>query len=128
MHPGYRFLQAYNDIAISELGRRVIFDFDTYGDSPMCTGDTELLDGKTAVVQGFGLTEKGKQPQDLLQTNVYLISNEVCAQTLKHNTSNHLNYKTRVENSLKHGIIDQILCSMGFQDKITGNFSVRSFF
>ena len=128
MHPGYRFLQAYNDIAISELGRRVIFDFDTYGDSPMCTGDTELLDGKTAVVQGFGLTEKGKQSQDLLQTNVYLISNEVCAQTLKHNTSNHLNYKTRVKNSLKHGIIDQILCSMGFQDKMTGNFSVRFFF
>ena len=128
MHPGYRFPSSYNDIAISELGRRVIFDFDTYGDSPMCTGDTELLDGKTAIVQGFGLTEQGKQPKDLLQTEVYLVSNEKCAQTLRNNISNHLIFKKRAKESLEYGIIDQILCSIGFQDKVTGNFSVRFLF
>ena len=51
-HPYYRFPKNYNDIAISELSRRVIFDFKKYGDSPMCCGGPELLSGKQAIVQG----------------------------------------------------------------------------
>ena len=38
MHPYYKYPLQYNDIALSELGRRVIFDFVKYGDSPMCLG------------------------------------------------------------------------------------------
>ena len=54
MHPYYRFPRSYNDIAISELGRRVMFDFGKYGDSPMCLGrkNGQELIGKTAIVQG----------------------------------------------------------------------------
>ena len=124
MHPEYRFPLGYNDIALSELSRRVMFDFEKYGDSPMCCGKLDLLDGKQALVQGFGLTEKGEQSAGLLQANVTIISNEKCAQILKHNVSDHLLYKARTKNTLKYGIIDQVLCSVGSKDEKTGNTSV----
>ena len=43
MHPYYKYPLNYNDIAVSELGRRVIFDFEKYGDSPMCLGQNILF-------------------------------------------------------------------------------------
>ena len=124
MHPEYRSLLSYNDIALSELSRRIMFDFEKYGDSPMCLSKSELLDGKQALVQGFGLTEKGEQSAGLLQANVTIISNKQCAQILKHNVSDHLLYKQRLKNTLKYGIIDQLMCSVGTKDEITGNTSV----
>ena len=124
MHPYYKYLVNYNDLAVSELGRRVMFDFEKYGDSPMCCGKLDLLDGKQALVQGFGLTEKGEQSAGLLQANVTIISNEKCAQILKHNVSDHLLYKARTKNTLKYGIIDQVMCSVGTKDEKTGNTSV----
>ena len=127
IHPEYRFESSYNDIAISEVSRRVMFDFEKYGDSPMCCGGLNLVDGEPALVQGFGLTEKGVQPKELLQANVTIISNEKCAQILKHNVSNHIIYKTKTKKGLNYGIIDQLLCSMGTKDKKTGLFSVSCF-
>ena len=53
MHPEYRFPLGYNDIALSELSRRVIFDFDKYGDTPICSGPSRLLDGQKAITQGM---------------------------------------------------------------------------
>ena len=35
-HPLYKFGRAYDDIALLELGRRIVFDFDNYGDTPTC--------------------------------------------------------------------------------------------
>jgi hypothetical protein len=35
-HPLYKYGRAYDDIALIELGRRIVFDYDTYGDSPTC--------------------------------------------------------------------------------------------
>jgi hypothetical protein len=124
MHPEYRFPLGYNDIALSEVSRRVMFDFEKYGDSPMCCGDLGLMVGKQALVQGFGLTEKGQQSAGLLQANVTIISNENCAQILKHNVSDHMLYKHRTKNTLKYGIIDQVMCSVGTKDEKTGNTSV----
>ena len=124
MHPEYRFPLAYNDVSLSELSRRVLFDFEKYGDSPMCLGELGLLDEVQAIVQGFGLTEKGEQSTGLLQANVTIISNELCAQILKHNVSDHLLYKHRTKNTLKYGIIDQVMCSVGTKDEKTGNTSV----
>jgi len=123
MHPEYRFPLGYNDVALSELSRRVMFDFEKYGDSPMCCGDLGLMDGKQALVQGFGLTEKGEQSAGLLQANVTIISNEKCAQILNHNVSDHMLYKQRTKNTLKYGIINQVMCSVGTKDEKTGNTS-----
>ncbi len=35
-HPLYKSNRAYDDIALVELGRRIIYDYDTYGDTPTC--------------------------------------------------------------------------------------------
>ena len=35
-HPNYVYPNLYNDIALLELGRRVKYDFDTFGDTPTC--------------------------------------------------------------------------------------------
>ena len=104
-----------------------MFDFEKYGDSPMCCGGLNLVDGEPAFVQGFGLTEKGEQSKGLLQANVTIISNEKCAQIIKHNVSDHLIYKNKAKKGLNYGIIDQLLCSVGIKDEKTGFFSVSCF-
>ena len=35
-NPLYKFPSLYNDIAVIELGRRIEYDFDKFGDSPAC--------------------------------------------------------------------------------------------
>ena len=42
-------------------GRRIVFDYDIYGDSPSCLGSFKnRIEEKWAVVQGYGYNEKGK--------------------------------------------------------------------
>ena len=46
---------------INFSGRRIIYDFDKFGDSPTCLGQVgEKLDGKEALLEGYGLNENGK--------------------------------------------------------------------
>ena len=35
-HPLYKYPTLYNDIAIAELGRRIEYNYDRYGDTPTC--------------------------------------------------------------------------------------------
>ena len=35
-HPLYRYPNAYNDVSVIELGRRIEFDYKKFGDSPTC--------------------------------------------------------------------------------------------
>ena len=76
------------------------------------------------MIQGFGLTENGFQSDGLLQADVTIISNEKCAEILSFNTSSDFLLNTQLKQMLKHGIVDQILCSTGIRDKKTGNYSV----
>ena len=127
IHPLYKFPLSYNDISLSEVGRRILFDFGKYGDSPVCCNHIEELEGKIALVQGFGLTESGEQSGEVpLQTNVTIISNLDCANILRHNISSNLIDKVKLidekHGALKHGINDVLLCSTGFEKD--GNFSV----
>merc|ERR1712013_937443 len=39
-HPDYRTRRLYNDVAVLELGRRIEYDFERFGDSPTCKGDS----------------------------------------------------------------------------------------
>ena len=42
-------------------GRRIVFDYDIYGDSPSCLGSFKnRIEEKRGVVQGYGYNEKGK--------------------------------------------------------------------
>ena len=52
-HPLYEYPSLYNDVAVIELGRRIEYDFDKYGDSPTCMARPEQteIEGKIATVQ-----------------------------------------------------------------------------
>ena len=42
-------------------GRRIEFDYEKFGHSPSCLGsNTNIVNGKEALVQGYGLSEDGK--------------------------------------------------------------------
>ena len=51
-HPLYKFPTLYNDVAIVELGRRIEYNYDKFGDSPDCM-DQQKYDNvdKLATVQ-----------------------------------------------------------------------------
>ena len=82
-HPAYKFPSLYNDIAVIELGRRVVYDFEKYGDSPICldNGKHEVI-GDIATIQGYGVTETGLPSGELLESNVTVISLEKCKENL----------------------------------------------
>ena len=74
--------------------RRIIFDFETYGDSPVCLNREKLLKDQLAITQGFGITETGFIPTNALETEVKVISNEECYNNLKTGTVYRLDSKT----------------------------------
>ena len=107
-HPGYTFPNLYNDVAVLELGRRVEYQYDKFGDTPTCI-DKGLFtkEDKVATVQGFGLTETGTKGA-LLETNVTVISNQRCVEVLRSNTSdnsqNSKNVKDKIIRALPVGL------------------------
>ena len=58
--------------------RRVVFDYEKYGDSPTCLGKEKNLDQQLGLLQGFGITEDGINSDGLLEANVTIISREKC--------------------------------------------------
>ena len=64
--------QIPKDTRVKELPSYIYhLNSNKYGDSPMCCGELNFLDGTQALVQGFGLTEKGQQSTGLLQVIFY---------------------------------------------------------
>ena len=58
----YEFIKQYRPKSICSIaGRRIEFDYEKFGHSPSCLGsNTNIVNGKEAVVQGYGLSEDGK--------------------------------------------------------------------
>ena len=114
-----------------EVGRRMLFDFKKYGDSPLCIKEVKNQVGKVSLVQGFGLTADCEESREFLQTHVTILSNEKCGKILQHNISSHLiNYHkltSPTTGSLKYGITDQIICTLGIEDEDTKHISVSKF-
>ena len=79
IHPFYQYPNLYNDIAILELGRRIEYGFDKFGDTPTCM-DKPGQDNvnNIATVRGYGLTENANTPDKILEANVTVLSNEQC--------------------------------------------------
>ena len=88
---------------------------------------TELIN-RIALVQGFGITEDGKQSDVLLQANVTVISNENCAQYISYNVSNNNINRKRIKDAAPLGVVSQVMCTMGIEDPKSGNFSVKSIY
>ena len=51
IHPGYRFSELHSDIALLELGRRIEFKFEKFGDTPFCLDKGIELNGRVATVE-----------------------------------------------------------------------------
>jgi len=121
------FGAAYFDIAVLELERRIIYDFDKYGDSPACIGKEKNLENQVALTQGFGITENTRDLADfeskLLETNVTLISNEECYNKLRKNQN--VNLKGSARRAMPEGVTDQMLCTLGIIKQI-GNRTIVS--
>ena len=101
------------------LERRIIFDYDKYGDSPNCLGKDELEDlaGQVGLTQGFGKTElENEGAGKLLEANVTIISNEDCYEKLNNiitTNINGYNSRTQIKQAIYDGITDQLLCTEG---------------
>jgi len=102
--------EKYYDIAVLELERRVIYDYEKYGDSPACLGTDKDLDGQVALVQGFGITEDGTPPDGILEANVTIISNSQCKQEMSKLKSK---YGQEAAEALPDGPTDAVLCTKG---------------
>lgn len=117
-HPLYEYPSLYNDVAVIELGRRIEYDFDKYGDSPTCMARPEQteIEGKIATVQGYGVTENGTKGY-LLEANVTVISNELCKEYLDYNGTQRVQVKKKINNALSNGLNYGLFCTQGYQDE-----------
>ena len=140
-----RRLTYYYDLAILELGkqaktlfflyahtnnvaffyylseRKILYDFEVYGDSPTCLNDKFDIANKDAYIQGFGVTNKfnaNVEEKQLFEGQVVTVSNENCTLWTQANADEleflplpYGNGSTFGE--LKHGINKEILCSRG---------------
>ena len=99
------------------------------GDSPTCLGDPGNLEGVKALVQGFGLNEKG-QSLGLLETYVDIISNKKCQDSMNwrlNSTKFPENAKEFVLESLPDGLNNHMLCTQGILNEDSGYYSVSTF-
>ena len=103
-----------------------MYDFDEIGDSPICLGKDYDLDGKIALVQGFGQTEDDFLAKTLLQANVSLINNEKCAEMLRFNISGNRRQQGTIRTQLELGIVDEILCTVGLNEPFSDVYTVRN--
>jgi len=104
----------YYDIAVLELERRVIYDYEKFGDSPACLGMEADLAGKKGLVQGFGINEDGITPDGVTEVDVNIISNEECEEEMNKLTKK---YGKEAGDALPDGLTPAILCTKGIWNK-----------
>jgi len=112
VHPLYKYPNLYNDIAILELGRRIAYDWEVFGDSPSCLHQGFDAVGKIATIQGFGLTEKNTKG-DLLETNVTIIDNKECKTILEEKLDGKDTERSKMKKALPQGLDYGLLCAKG---------------
>ena len=100
------------------LERKIVYDYDKYGDTPTCLNDQFDISGKNATAQGFGITETGEQRKVEegrilnLENTVITMSNEECCQWIKNNASSFDAEGEIAE--LPQGLSRYILCTRGY--------------
>jgi len=108
---------AYYDIVVQELERRVIFDYEKFGDSPVCLGEIgkDGISGQIGVSEGFGKDERNRDG-NIQQTNVTLLSNEECYEKLNNIMKTNVqgyNNRIKIQQAVYNGITDQLICTSG---------------
>ena len=116
-HPLYTYPNLYNDVAVVELGRRIDYDFDKFGDSPICLDKPDQNhEGEIATVQGYGVKADGSRGR-LLEANVNVISNELCKEYFNYNSTLDKAIKRKIDTALPNGLNYGLLCAQGKQNK-----------
>ena len=121
LHPGYKYPQPYNDIAVLELGRRIAFDFEKYGSTPVCLGKESDHARDMVSITGYGKTENGEKGIALLSSNMTIISNDECRDFLDLPEEPSQEKREKIRKSLcqkyPRGIDDQYFCAKGIRYK-----------
>lgn len=79
IHPSYKSPNRYHDIALIQLDKKVKF---TKYVIPACVGLSTDLNGTNPTVAGWGLTRRGGDPANILQTApMAYVSANVCRKT-----------------------------------------------
>ena len=93
--------------------RRIIFDYDTFGDSPPCLSDmTELEDEGVANIQGVGLDENGDFGRGL-EAELRTMSMESCKDWAEYNATVSRNFRNLLKRHLRKGLTDDVVCAHG---------------
>jgi secreted trypsin-like serine protease len=114
IHPEYRSNELHGDVALLELGRRVEFKPNVYGDTPLCLDNRIPLEGRTATGQGYGLTEDGNQG-NLLEANVTIIGTTDCIDELDAYLTDKERKKEKFCETMPLGVSDEQLCVKGIK-------------
>lgn len=77
IHEGYDPVVVENDVALLRLAQPIQQSSGPVGAVPVARGNDQVPEG-SAVVIGWGMTEDGTFPYELLETDVDLVANEVC--------------------------------------------------
>jgi len=117
IHPEYEVGSYYNDIALIELGRRIEFDFERFGDTPECIDQGIDLDGKLVSIQGFGISEDGVGTNgNLLTTNNTLLNVAECTEKLGEYLITHQRKRKSFCKNFKYGVLEnRMICTEGIR-------------
>jgi len=119
-HPHYEYPSLYDDIAVVELGRRIVYDYDKFGDTPFCLDQGEkTFYEETATVQGYGLTENGDNRLAGDQRHHHH-NNKQCLEQFESNITDTINKGAIVGQlckALPTGLNDGFLCARGIQSE-----------
>ena len=102
--------------------RRIIYDYEKYGNSPNCLGKDKFIPNQHALQQGAGLTEQDELA-GLKDVKVQIIQNEECYQKIKSASKRQRN---KFKGPLDEGINDGILCTLGIENE-AGVLQVRTY-
>merc|ERR1739838_657793 len=98
------------------LGRRVRFDFDNSGVTPLCVNREPVKSGQLAKVLGRGLTETGARGE-LLESNVTIIDNEECKKIMDYNSTDNKIVRKKYDKAMPLGLSYGQICAVGFQNE-----------
>ena len=96
------------------LERRIIFDYDKYGNSPNCLGKDKYIKNQMALQQGAGLTEKDELG-GLQNVKVKIIQNEECYAKIESAPPRIIQNQFMQE--LPEGINEGMLCTLGIENE-----------
>ena len=93
------------------LDRKIVYDYEKYGDTPICLNDQFDISDKETIIEGFGIDETGEEVTENQIAQLITMSNEECTKWIKNNAS-AFDIDGEIA-ELPEGINRYILCTRG---------------